>query len=382
MSLLTITVVTTSESFNLLREDWTDLNEQSSKGTIFSSWEWLYTWWKTYHNDGQRKLYILTCYDQDKNLIGIAPFQILNNPKRYFPCSRQLLFLGSGETDGSMIFGEYMDLIIKVNHEEDVIDLFSNFLLKNKSLWDGIKFQILLEASHVASLFQNKNEIERQITPYGVRSVIDLPDSYKDYLMSLRKKMRSNITRVRKRLENEQQFTIEKCDSLDEVHASLNILADLNRERRDAIQQSSMFKYKRFNQFHHSLADYLQPQNKLRFNILRFNNEPVAALYSFVDKGMNHFYQTGFKVEYGQRYSLISTMLTQEISASIENKGISQVNFMFSDDDTSYKVRFSSRTETLYNIAYEKNDLKSKLKLFIHQRIKSMIKKIKTLKKK
>ena len=126
-----ITCVTTIDEFRQLQTEWNELNDLSEKGTIFSSWEWLFTWWEIYQNDALRELYILT-YRENGILKGIAPFQILNYPKKQFPCSRQLILLGTGETDGGLVLTEYLDLLIAPGKEAQIVAAFSNALMQEQ----------------------------------------------------------------------------------------------------------------------------------------------------------------------------------------------------------------------------------------------------------
>ncbi|MEH6455252.1 MAG: GNAT family N-acetyltransferase [Cocleimonas sp.] len=390
-----IEVLSDDADFLALRKEWNDINDHSLNGNIFVSWEWLYTWWETYQGQGIRKLYILVCRNSENELTGIAPFQIVNNPKKYFPCSRQLLLLGTGETDGSKVFGEYMDLIINNGDETAVVNAFSAYLEKHKNLWDGIKFSQQLVGSNLTQLFQTKNitpvtntpnsskQISKEIIENGFRTFIDLPETYKDYLMSLRKKMRNNITRTYSRLESEQSFSIDNVTTDSELKAAMageatgiKILAELNRTRRGNMDKNSVFTQPNFELFHQRLVKRLLPLNKVSLRILRFGKEPVAALYSFVDRDTVHAYQSGFETENGHRYSLLTTMLTQEISNSIENPNISRFNFMYSDEEGTYKKRYSGTTERMYDISFSKNGLKSSVNSFIHGPVKSAVKKL------
>lgn len=387
-----VEVVSNIDEFFALREQWNEINDSSDKGNVFVSWEWMYTWWETYSKQGKRSLYILKCTDTNNKLLGIAPFQIINNPKKYFPCSRQLIMLATGETDGSEVFGEYMDLIIKPGQETAVISVLSHFLTQQHGLWDGVKFQQQLVESHLSHLFSNstqlsqsnsgKHEFQKIITEEGFRTYIELPTSYKEYLMSLRKKMRNNITRTYSRLESEQRFTITSVTTDSEVKAeisgkegAIDILARLNLTRRGNMEKNSVFESQNFVLFHQRLLKRLLPLNKVSIRVLYFGDEAVAALYSFIDKDTIHAYQSGFETENGHRYSLLTTMLTQEISHSIDNENISRFNFMYADDEDTYKRRYSGTTEKMYNIAFEKQGLKSSVYGFIHGQLKEYIKK-------
>jgi len=388
-----IEVISDIDDFLALRESWTEINEVSEKGTVFNSWEWMYTWWETYQKQGNRSLYILSCTNIHNELLGIAPFQIVNHPKKYFPCNKQLIMLGTGETDGSSIFGEYTDLVIKQGHETAVISAITDFLSQQSGLWDGVKFQQQLLGSHVSKLFETprnqsasyvgKHSIKKNIVEDGFRTYIELPETYKEYLMSLRKKMRNNITRTYKRLESEQAFTIESVTIESEIksqiagkESAIEILAKLNRTRRDSMEKNSVFERPKFEEFHSRILKRLLPLNKISLRFLKFGDEPVAALYSYIDKGTVHAYQSGFETENGHRYSLLTTMLTQEISNSIENSDVSRFNFMYSDEETTYKRRYSGTTEKMYNISYDKQGIKFSIYKVIHGPVKNLIKKI------
>ena len=370
-----IEIVSDIRSFAQLRDEWTALNNSFTRGTVFISWEWLYTWWEIFQDDGKRRLFILICRDQHNTLVGIAPLQLINNPKRYFPCNRQILFLGTGETRDEAIFGEYMDLLIKPGHESQACIAFSDYLFKHQALWDGAKFQQLLEDSFLSKLFQQQSQhITQSITENGFRTYIKLPETYHDFLMSLRKKMRNNITRTFTRLQKEQTFTIKSIhDGLDPDYC-IATLAELNRDRRENHNHDSVFNSQRFEQFHHKLIKRL-PQNKIQLRIMYFDDKPVASIYGFLDKDILHIYQSGFKNLYAQRYSLLTTLLSQEIAASIENDKIKVFNFMYEDHEATYKKRYSSSTETMYDISYDKRTLKCQLYKTIHGPIKTLIKK-------
>ncbi len=376
-----ISVIMKTEEFFALREQWNAINESSPKGTIFVSWEWLYTWWETYRKDGSRTLYILTCTNNRNKIIGIAPFQIINNPKKYFPCSRQLILLGTGETDGSYVFGEYMDLVIQGGQEQRVIDCFSSYLSKNNTLWDGMKFHELLDDSYLSKLFskqlsESSFEIVKEIKEKGFRTYIDLPETYKDYLMGLRKKMRNNITRTFSRLEAEQNYTIDNISDEAKVNESIEVLAELNRSRRGEMKKYSVFEQENFVKFHRRVIKRLLPKNQISLKILRFGDVPVAVLYSFIDGDTIHPYQSGFETENGHRYSLLTTMLTKEIESSINNPQLAKFNFMYSDEEATYKKRYSGTTEVMYTLSFDKTGFRFSLYQWIHGSLKQWVKKL------
>jgi len=368
--------ITTIDEFRALQSEWNALNEQSGKGTIFSSWEWLFTWWETYQKDSLRELYILT-YRENGELQGIAPFQILNHPRKQFPCSKQLILLGTGETDGGLVLTEYLDLIIAPGKEAQVINAFSNVLNQEQRHWQGTLFKQLLLGSYLSSLFAGQRlSIEAKVQANGFRTLIDLPETYKDYLMSLRKKKRNNITRMLTRLKSEQEFTIESIRTGLDIDTAITELAGLNRERRGQLDQPSAFHQPNFEAFHRAVIKRLLPLKKVELRILRIDGKAVAGLYSLIDGDTMHAYQSGFEAELGHRYSLLTMMITSEISNCIDNPDLKRFNFMYSADENSYKLRYSAYTEPMQDISYFPRNMLSSFHNFVHGPVKLNIKKL------
>jgi len=368
--------ITTIDEFRALHSEWNALNEQSGKGTIFSSWEWLFTWWETYQNDSLRELYILT-YRENGELQGIAPFQILNHPRKQFPCSKQLILLGTGETDGGLVLTEYLDLIIAPGKEAQVINAFSNALTQEQRHWQGTLFKQLLPGSYLSSLFAGQRlSIEAKVQANGFRTLIDLPETYKDYLMSLRKKKRNNITRMLTRLKSEQEFTIESITTGLDIDTAITELAGLNLERRGQLDQPSAFHQPNFEAFHRAVIKRLLPLKKVELRILRIQGKAVAGLYSLIDGDTMHAYQSGFEAELGHRYALLTMMITSEISNSIDNPNLKRFNFMYSADENSYKLRYSAYTEPMQDIGYFPRNMLSSVHNFVHGPVKLNIKKL------
>jgi CelD/BcsL family acetyltransferase involved in cellulose biosynthesis len=371
-----VSCISSIDGFRLIKDEWNALNDHAKKGTLFSSWEWLYSWWEIYKNDAQRELYIL-CYRENGVLHGIAPFQVLDYPKKQFPCSKQLIFLGTGETDGGLVLTEYLDLIVSPGKEINVINAFSNTLMLEQKHWQGALFKQLLPDSLISNLFAGQRlSISHKPQPNGFRTLIDLPETYKDYLMSLRKKKRNNITRMLTRLESEQDFTIDTIrDGLD-IDIAMTELADLNRERRGQLEQPSAFHQPNFEAFHRLVVKRLLPLDKVELRILRIEGKAVAGLYSLIDGDTMHAYQSGFEAELGHRYSLLTMMITSEISNCIDHPKLKRFNFMYSADENSYKLRYSAYTEPMLDLSFFPRNTRTKIHNFIHGPVKEQVKTI------
>ena len=116
------------------------------------------------------------------------------------------------------------------------------------------------------------------------------------------------------------------------------------------------------------------PLNKVEIRVLRIKDEPVAALYSLIDKGILHAYQCGFEAELGHRYALQTMMISQEISHCIDNPELDHFNFMFSEDENSYKLSYTAYTETMYDLEFFPNNRRTQLHQYVHGPIKQKVK--------
>ena len=376
---LEVACITRTSEFHDLRDEWNLLNDRSTKGTLFSSWEWLFTWWEIYRTQADRELFILCCRSAGK-IVGIAPFQILNHPRKHYPCSKRLLLLGTGETDGAAVFTEYLDLLIEPGSEREVIRAFSQALSEEQSKWQGAHFQQLLEGAHLSRLFSgNAASIDSLVRENGFRVVVDLPESFQAYLMSLRKKMRNNFTRLRSRLNSEREFRVDcLSDGLD-VDQALCQLAKLNRERRENLEVASAFHCPNFEAYHRKVVKRLLPLRKVEIRIMRFGQIPVAAFYTLIDRTTVHAYQSGFEEEMGHRYGLMTQMIVREISSCIDDPKISRFNFMYSEDESSYKLRYGALTEPMFDISHYPKNMRARVHQLIHgpvkRRVKSLLRK-------
>jgi len=76
LDLQTITVERIAEEdFVGMKDKWNELLEGSSTNDVFLTWEWMFSWWNTFKDDG-KKLHILVGKDSQGRFIGIAPWYV------------------------------------------------------------------------------------------------------------------------------------------------------------------------------------------------------------------------------------------------------------------------------------------------------------------
>ncbi len=100
---------------------------QSSSDTVFLTWEWMVSWWKSY---GAGKRLCILKIERDGDLIGLAPLYQQEFRKFGF-AYRGLYWVGDGSSDS-----DYLDLIARRGEEELVVRALVKYLTENKGEWD------------------------------------------------------------------------------------------------------------------------------------------------------------------------------------------------------------------------------------------------------
>ncbi len=116
--------VNSHHDFQLLSPLASAWNELAS-GVPFRRWEWVETWWRHYgcREDGRPKpgheLFVLTVWDDNDELIGIAPwYRTLTGSE-----ARVVRFLGDGE-----VCSDYVSILCRSEKEDSVAEALADWL--------------------------------------------------------------------------------------------------------------------------------------------------------------------------------------------------------------------------------------------------------------
>ncbi len=358
-------LVTSFEAFRSLKHDWDSLYNQSQKSTIFSSWDWMFTWWEVFHDKSQRELFIICLY-QDSELVGIAPFQI----GRGFPLSllqgKTLRFIGSSSKNEIMT--EFSDFIVKDGYEKQLVTAVENCLIKNRKHWDFADLEFLQKDALVLQCFdQSEKKIFSQKIQYGVRYLVPKMASSEDYQNHIKSRWSKMFKRKNRSLERDGESVVEGIGGIDNIKPAFDQLADMHQQRWQGKLKNNIFDTPEFSEFHLKILERLVPKKKANILTLKLDDDALASCYLFEDKGQVHYYQSGFYTENANRYSPLFLLICKQIGhVSRRNKIF---DFMFDDNSASYKKeQYGAQQKQMY-----------RLKLSTTQYRLSLIKSIKNL---
>jgi len=346
-----IEVIDSMEGFRDLESDWNRIYNENQDATIFLSWDWMITWWEVYCNSINTSLFILCVYENDE-LLGIAPFHLLNSFPKSLIQGKTLTFIGSGESSKDKIVSQYSDFLVKTNKKSDVIKAISEFLISNKAQWDFADFEFLLSDSLVSKCFvKDQTEIHVNSHQYGNRFFISGIESFDDFLDKMGNRWSKMYRKKERKLLNQGKVEVDCPKDIESVQTAFDELARMHEARWKGRTEFNIFKSALFNEFHTKILEKLVPKDKAFIKTLTLDEEPLSSYFCFKDKSQIHYYQSGFYSENANKFSPLFLLVCKEIGMAI--KGNNLFDFMFDEDASSYKQeQYAAQSEPMYRLMW------------------------------
>ncbi len=362
---LSLKLINTIEGFQSLKNDWDILYDNCERSSVFSSWDWVFTWWEVFKDQFKRELFILALY-QENELVGLAPFQICTPPPpKSLIQGKTLYFIGNGEAFDDSIVSEFQDFIVLPEHESEMIQLVSTYLINHNDKWNFADFEFVLKDALILQCFakssKNTHKIDRCKLEEGVRFSIPKVDSFEQYQETMGKRWSKMFIKKGGKLLRSGDVTTVTTESLDSINPALEKLAEMNCNRWEERTENCIFDSNRFVDFHQKVMTRLIPKKRAAIKTLYLNDEVLASYYIFTDKDQIHYYQSGFYRKYGNKFSPLFVLVCNEIGEAIKKNQL--FDFMFSDDENGYKKeQYSCEHEPMYRLRWSSQ--KYRLPLF------------------
>jgi CelD/BcsL family acetyltransferase involved in cellulose biosynthesis len=312
--------------FLALEETWNDVLRRCQH-TIFSTWEWLTTWWKYFGNN--KRLLLLLAEENDK-IMGMAP--LMYSVHQMFGLRMgKIEFIGTPDSD-------YTDFLI-ADKEEECIKLFINHLNTIPEKWDCIELRDIPENSkclQLLSKMSNSNPIHmftRAQCPY-----VSLPKSYDVFLKGLSSKLRKDLRRNLRRLDRSFKVEFAEYSEAQSFNEGMNCFFRLHQKRWESKGFSGVFDHQKIRDFHLDIAKSFSQKGWLGLFLLNLSNDPAASLYGFKYQSKFYYYLSGFDPRY-RKYSVGNLLISHIISKCIQGR-LREFDFMRGAE--TYKDRWNS----------------------------------------
>jgi len=312
---------------------WNKLLEKSSAKSVFLTWEWIDTWWQTYHASFNLSVLIAL---EDGAVCGIAPLIVRKEP------NPRLEFFGQNKA-----YGEYLDFIVPGGREEQVTPLLCNKIaeLHRQGEWNCMSLAVVLENSPNFSLIADsfrENGLEIHKSAKRSCPYLEFPENWDQYLALKSEKLRKQIEYNERRLTRHGEFRVEYPNNIDEVDEFYDDFVGLHNQRWDKPMDDVFFS------FHRHIAHRFFPLNRLLLARLRVGQTIVAAKFDFVFDNKIWGYQGGWLKEFGKLE--VGSILLCEIFKYCLQQEIREYDFL--EGDSWYKRRWSTSSYWAFDLTY------------------------------
>lgn len=331
-----VVAYTTLEAFEGLRDSWRELLQRAYTNTIFSTWEWHYTWWQAYQAG---ELWILGIYDELQQLKGIGSFFIVPDEAR----GRVLKFIGSEDVT------DYLDLIIDRHHAEQTLEALANFLKNSAgSCFDAIEWCNVMEESptytHAFAVLESVG-FQVSIKPQEVCPVIVLPNVFEAYEGQLDSKQSRELRRKLRKAEATGDMGWYRVGTTHDITQQLELFLGLMAKSHP--QKAKFLEDAQHVHFFKAFMPIALQNGWLELCFETVRDEPVATYLNFAYGADILVYNSGIDPD---KYGALSpgiVLLTHLIDDAIQ-RGKRIFNFLRGNE--TYKYLMGGRDTVIYNI--------------------------------
>lgn len=339
------------KDFIALKNTWHSLLEDSNTD-IFSTWEWLTTWWKYF---GKKKKLLILLAQENNKIFGIAP--LMYSPKRFFGVNQGIIDFISAEN----MHSAYNDFIIIDQHKK-CIEKFMAYLNDLSDNWVYATFRDIPEKSKSLS---SLNIVSKKVGLSHECLTVPLPKSFDTFLAQVQKRARKSFKTKYRRLKKQFEFKFVNYSDSNFVTKGMNSLFDLHQKRWQIKGGfEGMFANSGFRDFSLNIAKTFSKNGWLRLYGIEISGEPIAVSYGFCYKNKYYSNISGLDSKYLKydigiilRFLIIEKCILEEIK---------EYDFLWGND--MWKKRFRPNQINTYNSLLVRGKLSSKLTAFLHKK--------------
>ncbi len=315
------------ETFDSIWSRWEDILPDCVTDTVFVTPWWQKTWWNNFGGSETRP-YILSVYDGDE-LLGIAPLMSDGDT---------LTFLGDKD------LSDYFDFVVP----QDRVDRFFPALWKHLSDagWTTLDLPSLPVGSPALEYLPNlakDADMSVAIEEEETTPTAELPSTWDEFLLGLRKKDRHELRRKIRRLDRENTHRQYVADDGEVLNGSMQDFFRLLRASRD---DKNEFLTPERETFFLDIARESLSRDQFRLSFLEVDGENVAACICFDYGGDYLLYNSGYDPSYSRlSVGLINKALSLQLAIEEGRK-----TFNFLKGNERYKYNLGGQDELVFRL--------------------------------
>jgi CelD/BcsL family acetyltransferase involved in cellulose biosynthesis len=312
--------------FDHLRSEWNILLQNSMSNRIFSTREWLSTWWDAYHPG---ELWVIACRDENGHLIGLAPWFIEQHPLH----GRVVRSIGCIEVT------DYLDVVIDINRVDEVLNCFATYMAQHRDRFDVIDLCNLPEASPTHFRFPDilsRHGFQVTIKQQEVCPVIHLPSDWESYLALLDKKQRHELRRKMRRADGAAEaldwYIVDAShDFTAETDRFLALMASSHEQKALFLQDAQNLT------FFKKIIPVAHDNGWLQLSFLTIDGQAAASYLNFVYGDRVSVYNSGLLPDQFGHLSPGIILLAYNVQHAIES-GYKVFDFLRGNEIYKYRM--------------------------------------------
>lgn len=321
--------VTTWGEFDSLARCWESVHAASPEHTIFTTWDWVYTWSQIWRD--RIEPFVVVC-EEAGEVVAIAP--LYRSGARLLGLMNLDVLRMLGDFGSS---GEYLDFLAVAEVAVPAKRNMLEFLESQRDSWDILLAPQLPEWKGLTTLtaLQEVEGLTHRKRPRKFAS-ISLPSENKAVIS---RNLRSNLKRFENHIKGDG-FEVLQCRDREELPLYLEQLFSLHNKRWQSVGQVGTFaKNLRLTQFYEAFASLALDNNWLR--IFRLEVAGVTRAIQFGYRYGDVFYviQEGFDPEH---YKGVGNILRAHVIRHCIDEGVREYDFMAGL--SQHKQRWDSRS--------------------------------------
>jgi CelD/BcsL family acetyltransferase involved in cellulose biosynthesis len=287
-----VRLLVTGGEFANLAPAWNALHERSPGASIFTTWIWLFEWWRAY--GAGRSLRILVA-EAGGSPVGILPLHVQR--ERRLGCKvRVARLLGTGGDT----YPDDLGPLLAAGHEASAARALAKAalalpevdVLDLEDMEPGTPFPEILESEAKAAGAAPRRAIAQRIV------YVALPPTWDEYLASVSGHRRRHVRGARKKLAADKRVRFFVWSDAERLGEAFSRLAELHHKRwRAAGEPSGSFTTPQYLSFHEAVMRGTLGRGWLRLYCLEVDGEIAAMLYAYRFRRGIYVMQAGFDPE-------------------------------------------------------------------------------------
>lgn len=314
-------IISDTDGFLDLREDWERLTELDPDATYYSTFEFNYSWWLTFGEDLNKELFIV-CHYRDNALVAIAPLMIRRIDKKIVKCN-VLCFLGKGD-----YFSFIMDSS-KFKSSSIIKELFKA-IDQYSCKWDKIELTHLQMDTKLLRYLMRHDQYSKYIEYLTSCSRINSDDfdSYEQFEKEMiDNKMRSKRIKLRK--DTDYHFRIVSSSQSEEMYEKISRIHQMEKKYLQEVKgrhdRRSLFEDKNMEQFLKRL--FKGNDHIFLFYLESGDGDLIVYKCCYLHQNVLYGWNTGYSPKFSHFHGIADVLLMEMIEHLFEDYQAKQIDF-------------------------------------------------------